>query len=117
MKNYINLTNEKLIAEAVSNKEGIIAANGAFSTTTGKRTGRSPNDRYIVKEPSTESSIDWGNINKPFAIDDFEKLCAKKNIEILERTTVDHAHQISLGMSILPNLLGEVAIYRFRSER
>ena len=77
MKNYINLTNEKLIAEAVSNKEGIIAANGAFSTTTGKRTGRSPNDRYIVKEPSTESSIDWGNINKPFAIDDFEKLWNK----------------------------------------
>ena len=49
------------------------------------------------------------------SLDDFENLCAGKNIEILERTTVDHAHQISLGMSILPNLLGEVAIYRFRS--
>ena len=49
------------------------------------------------------------------SLDDFENLCAEKNIEILERTTVDHAHQINLGMSILPNLLGEVAIYRFRS--
>ena len=38
-----------------------------------------------------------------------------KNIEILERATVDHAHQISLGMNIFPNLLGEIAIYRFCS--
>jgi len=50
------------------------------------------------------------------SLDDFENLCAEKNIEILKRTTVDHAHQINLGMSILPNLLGEVAIYRFRSD-
>ena len=49
------------------------------------------------------------------SLDDFENLCVEKNIEILKRTTVDHAHQINLGMSILPNLLGEVAIYRFRS--
>ena len=49
------------------------------------------------------------------SLDDFENLCAEKNIEILERKTIDHAHQISLGMSILPNLLGEIAIYRFCS--
>ena len=48
------------------------------------------------------------------SLDDFENLCMKKNIEILERATVDHAHQISLGMNIFPNLLGEIAIYRFR---
>lgn len=45
---------------------------------------------------------------------DFENLCATNNIEILERTTVDHEHQSSLGMSLFPNLLGEIAIYRFR---
>lgn len=45
---------------------------------------------------------------------DFEALCASKNIEILDRTTVDHEHQSSLGMSLFPNLLGEIAIYRFR---
>ena len=50
------------------------------------------------------------------SLDDFENLCAKKNIEIIERATVDHAHQISFGMNIFPNLLGEVAIYRFRSK-
>ncbi len=44
---------------------------------------------------------------------DFEALCREKNIRILERTVVDHAHRTSLGMRLLPNLLGEVAIYRF----
>ncbi len=45
---------------------------------------------------------------------DFEALCTKSNIEILQRTTVDYAHQSSLGIRLLPNLLGEIAIYRFR---
>ena len=44
---------------------------------------------------------------------DFEALCREKNIRILERTVVDNAHRTSLGMRLLPNLLGEVAIYRF----
>ena len=42
------LSSEELIEEAVNNNEGIIASNGAFATSTGKRTGRSPNDRFIV---------------------------------------------------------------------
>ncbi len=45
---------------------------------------------------------------------DFENLCAANNIEILNRATVDHEHQSSLGMKLFPNLLGEIAIYRFR---
>lgn len=45
---------------------------------------------------------------------DFENLCAANNIQILERTTVDHEHQSSVGMNLFPNLLGEIAIYRFR---
>jgi len=45
---------------------------------------------------------------------DFEKLCATKNIKILDRTTVDHEHQSNFGMSLFPNLLGEIAIYRFK---
>jgi len=45
-----HLSSEELIVEAVRNNEGIIASNGAFSTSTGERTGRSPNDRFIVQE-------------------------------------------------------------------
>ncbi|KAF0191163.1 MAG: methionine biosynthesis protein MetW [Gammaproteobacteria bacterium] len=47
-------------------------------------------------------------------VKDFEQLCTKKNIEILERTVVDQRHKRSLGMRFAPNLLGEIAIYRFR---
>lgn len=42
---------------------------------------------------------------------DFDALCAEKNIRILERTVVDLKHEGSLSMRLLPNLLGEIAIY------
>ena len=69
----LELTNEELISAAVENGEGVIASNGALSTVTGERTGRSPNDRYIVKEPGTDDLIDWGEVNKPFEEDKFNK--------------------------------------------
>ncbi len=45
---------------------------------------------------------------------DFEILCRRLNIDILERHAVDHAHKTSLPLRLLPNLLGEIALYRFR---
>ena len=71
------LSTEELIKAAVDNGEGVIASNGAFSTTTGERTGRSPNDRFIVREPSTDDLIDWGEINKPFIEEKFDSLWDK----------------------------------------
>ncbi|MCL5801439.1 MAG: methionine biosynthesis protein MetW, partial [Gammaproteobacteria bacterium] len=44
---------------------------------------------------------------------DFERLCAKKGITILQRTVVDQAHRTNWWMRLLPNLLGEIALYRF----
>ena len=72
-----HLNNEELISEAVKNNEGIIASNGAFSASTGSRTGRSPNDRFIVDEPTTSGLIDWGDINKPFNSQKFDLLWDK----------------------------------------
>jgi methionine biosynthesis protein MetW len=45
---------------------------------------------------------------------DFERLCAKKGIAILQRTVVDQAHRTNWWMRLLPNLLGEIALYRFQ---
>jgi len=47
-----------------------------------------------------------------FTIRDFERLCHRKGIKILQRAVVDHLHRASLGMRLLPNLLGELALYR-----
>jgi phosphoenolpyruvate carboxykinase (ATP) len=73
----MHLSSEELIEEAVKNNEGVIASNGAFSTSTGERTGRSPNDRFIVQESTTSDLIDWGDINKPFESDKFDLLWDK----------------------------------------
>ncbi len=51
-------------------------------------------------------------------LNDFEDLCQKHNIQILQRTVVDHSHRKgSWLMNLFPNLLGEIAIYRFRRFR
>ena len=81
----LELTTEELIQSAVDNNEGIIASNGAFSTSTGKRTGRSPNDRFIVQEPGTDNLIDWGEVNKPFDEDKFDLLWNKVESYLAER--------------------------------
>ena len=52
---YQNISIEELIQEALNRNEGEIAANGALLVKTGKRTGRSPLDRFIVKDQTTES--------------------------------------------------------------
>ncbi len=68
---------DQLIDAAVANKEGIIASNGAFSTTTGERSSRSPEDRFIVKEAHTEDLIEWGEVNRPFDREKFNSLWDK----------------------------------------
>ena len=50
----------------------------------------------------------------PCTVRDFERLCARDQLRILQRSTMDRAHHARTGMSILPNLLGEIAIYRLQ---
>lgn len=71
---HLNLSNHQLIDHALERKEGVLADNGALSVVTGARTGRSPNDRYIVKEATTESEIEWGKVNRAISEDKFNTL-------------------------------------------
>ena len=56
-KIYRNLSIEQLVEETILNGEGVIGMNGAVMVDTGSYTGRSPNDKYIVDEPTTTNNI------------------------------------------------------------
>ncbi len=71
---YRNLSVPKLIEHALANGEGVLSANGAFCVKTGKYTGRSPKDKFIVDEPSIHHEIDWNNVNVPISNNQFESL-------------------------------------------
>jgi len=62
---------------AVERNEGVINSTGSLSVNTGKYTGRSPDDRFIVYDDKTHDTIDWGKINHQFPSDKFEKLFEK----------------------------------------
>ncbi len=82
-----NLSPELLVEEALFNKEGVLTDTGAFRVDTGKFTGRSPEDRFIVKRSSYEDKIAWGKVNKSIEADVFERLYAKV-MNYLEGKTV-----------------------------
>lgn len=74
MSAYHDLSVEELIQQALARGEGVLAANKALTVETGKRTGRSPQDRFIVEEEKTAHEIDWGVINHPIAEQKFNSL-------------------------------------------
>lgn len=54
-----------LIEQALARREGLLTDMGALVAYTGERTGRSPKDRFIVRDEQTESVVNWGNVNQP----------------------------------------------------
>ncbi len=74
---FRNLTPEKLVEAAVQRNEGIVTSTGSLAVKTGKYTGRSPDDRYIVDDDETHDNVDWGRVNHPFPIDRSDKIFTK----------------------------------------
>src|SRR5467141_344276 len=69
-----NLSAAALYEAAVCRQEGVIAAEGPLACRTGQHTGRSPNDKFVVREPSSEAQIDWGKVNRPMDPAQFDAL-------------------------------------------
>ena len=71
---YWNLTPAELIEETIIRGEGMLTDTGALAVDTGKFTGRSPKDKFIVCDATTENSVWWGDINIKFDPAKFDRL-------------------------------------------
>jgi phosphoenolpyruvate carboxykinase (ATP) len=80
-----NLSVAQLVEKVLERKEGILTSTGAIRATTGAYTGRSPKDKFIVKERSVENKIDWGTVNQPISEEAFDKLYSKVISYLQER--------------------------------
>ncbi|HLI62115.1 MAG TPA: phosphoenolpyruvate carboxykinase (ATP) [Terriglobales bacterium] len=71
---YRNLFPAPLVEAALRRGEAELAARGSLVAETGKRTGRSPKDKFIVQDAATENTVDWGAVNQPIAPEVFDAL-------------------------------------------
>ena len=69
-----NLGPAGLYEEAIRRGEGILAAEGPLVCRTGQHTGRSPNDKFVVRETSSERHVHWGGVNRPIEEANFDLL-------------------------------------------
>jgi len=82
-KIYRNLPVPDLVNLAIERNEGILTSKGSLAVKTGKYTGRSPHDRFIVEDEESRNTVDWGKINHKFSKENFAKI-AKKMKDFLE---------------------------------
>lgn len=66
----------QLVEAAIRRGEGRLASMGPFVAVTSPHTGRSPNDKFVVREPSSEADVDWGKVNQPIDPKHYETLLA-----------------------------------------
>ena len=71
---YWNLTTPMLYEQIIRRREGVISHLGPIVVRTGDHTGRSPSDKFVVKEPTSENDIWWGKINQPISEASFTSL-------------------------------------------
>ena len=69
-----NLSPARLCTEALLRGEGKLTDQGAFAANTAPHTGRSPGDRYIVRDAAVEETVDWGPVNSPIAPEFYDRL-------------------------------------------
>ncbi len=74
---FENLTTDELIEKALERNEGIITDKGALAADTGEFTGRSPKDKFLVKDEKSADTAWWGPVNQPFEPEKFDALLNK----------------------------------------
>ena len=74
---YRNLSIPALVEKALQANEGSLSETGALVVNTGKYTGRSPDDKFVVDYPSIHDEIAWGKVNVPMDVETFDKIYNK----------------------------------------
>lgn len=74
---YRNLSPAELVEFALKRGEGKLSNTGAFVVKTGKYTGRSPDDKFVVDTPAVHDDIAWGKVNVPMAEEVFDRIYDK----------------------------------------
>jgi len=82
---YENLSVAELYEHALRRGEGVLGADGQLIVDTRPHTGRSPKDKFFVREPSSEASIDWGDTNRPMDPSTFDALWGRVSAYLSER--------------------------------
>src|SRR5438445_3744202 len=99
-----NRSTAELYEHAVRADEGLVAAEGPLVVRTGKHTGRSPQDKFIVREPGSARKIWWGEVNRPIALEHYDRLRSRLMAYVADRAIyaqdcfigADPAHHRSL---------------------
>jgi len=78
---HFNLSTALLYEQALRRQEGSLAIEGPLVCRTGQHTGRSPNDKFVVKEPTSEAQVWWGKVNKPIE---------PAHFDVLRRDIINH---------------------------
>ena len=82
-----NLVAPELMEAAVRRHEGTLADMGPFVGVTSPHTGRSPNDKFVVREPGSEGDVDWGRVNQPISPEHYAKL--KGDVQVYLNSLTD----------------------------
>ena len=82
---FWNLTPAELIEDCIITGEGMLTDTGALAIETGEFTGRSPKDRFIVRDEKTENAVWWGNVNIGFSPEQFDALYNRMKAYLTEK--------------------------------
>lgn len=92
---YWNLTTPELYSEVIKRNEGTLVHLGPLAVDTGKYTGRSPKDKFIVKDSATAERVDWGAVNQPMTSEHFAQL--KKDMLAATKGKDLYIHDVFIG--------------------
>ena len=92
-----NLSYDELFELEKAMGEGRVSSNGTFMVDTGIFTGRSPKDKYFVKQDPSQKYIAWGKVNQPISKELFDKLLAKAKAQLSGKEIFIQTHFAALA--------------------